>query len=47
MGKLSHKQGDRPRRYCYREGDLKITYREEDERWELYDLAKDPEERTT
>jgi arylsulfatase A-like enzyme len=46
VGKLSHriKDTDRPAYYC-RQGDLKIMYREEDERWELYDLAKDPAEK--
>jgi arylsulfatase A-like enzyme len=46
VGKLSHKikETDRPAYYC-RQGDLKITYREENDRWELYDLSKDPEER--
>ena len=45
MGKLSHKvkETDRPA-YFYREGDLKVTYRLEDQVWELYDLAADPAE---
>jgi arylsulfatase A-like enzyme len=46
VGKLSHKvkETDRPAFYC-REGSLKVTYRQEEERWELYDLAADPQER--
>ena len=30
--------------FFYREGDVKIIYREEDQSWELYDLEKDPKE---
>ncbi len=46
VGKLSHriKETDRPVYFC-REGGLKIIYREEEERWELYDLKQDPEEK--
>lgn len=38
------KDTDRPV-CCYREGDLKVSHRAEDDRWELYDLAADPAER--
>jgi len=46
VGKLAHrvKETDRPAFY-YREGSLKIMYRQEEDRWELYDLTEDPEER--
>jgi arylsulfatase A-like enzyme len=30
--------------FFYREGDLKVIYREKDDSWELYDLKKDPKE---
>jgi len=30
--------------YYYREGDLKMIYRERDDSWELYDLKADPKE---
>lgn len=45
VGKLSHriKETDRPVYFC-REGRLKAIYREEDDRWELYDLSEDPGE---
>ncbi len=45
IGKLSHKikETDRPA-YYYREKNLKIMYREEDDRWEIYDLSTDPSE---
>jgi hypothetical protein len=45
IGKLSHKikESDRPAFY-YREGELKVMYRQEEDCWELYDLAADPEE---
>jgi arylsulfatase A-like enzyme len=43
IGKLSHKikPTDRPAFY-YRDRALKVMYRQEDERWELYDIAADP-----
>lgn len=46
IGKLSHrvKETDRPAFY-YREGALKVMYRQEEDRWELYDLDKDPGEK--
>lgn len=45
IGKLSHKikETDRPA-YYYRNRDFKIMYREEDDRWELYDMQSDPQE---
>ena len=45
LGKLTHrpKPTDRPAFY-YREGDLKIMYRAEEDRWEMYDLGSDPGE---
>ncbi len=30
--------------FFYREGDMKVIYREKDDAWELYDLAADPRE---
>lgn len=56
MNKQSHREsrstryprtfgkGDEKEVHYYREGDLKIIYRERDASWELYDLASDPEE---
>ena len=46
IGKLSHKikETDRPA-FFYREGALKVTYRQEEDLWELYDLEADPGER--
>jgi arylsulfatase A-like enzyme len=45
IGKLSHKvkETDRPAFY-YRQGAMKIMYRLEEDRWELYDLEADPAE---
>jgi arylsulfatase A-like enzyme len=45
VGKLSHriKDTDRPT-YFYREGDLKVIYRAEEDSWEMYDLQADPAE---
>ena len=45
VGKLKHKikPTDKPAYYC-KENDHKITYRLEDDKWELYDLANDPSE---
>ena len=47
VGKLSHrvKETDRPAYFC-REGRLKVTYREEEDRWALFDLVDDPGEKT-
>jgi len=30
--------------FFYRDGDLKIIYREKENSWELYDLREDPED---
>lgn len=45
IGKLQHKvlPSDRPV-YFYQEENLRITYRVEDDRWELYDLESDANE---
>ena len=32
--------------YCYREDDVKIIYYQDGESWEIYDLEKDPEEKS-
>lgn len=40
----SFEKGDEKEVHYYREGDLKIIYRERDDSWELYDLGSDPEE---
>jgi len=46
IGKLKHKiqPADRPAYYC-REKDMKVMYRVEDDKWELYDLKNDPAEK--
>ncbi len=41
----SHEKGDEKEVHYYREGDLKIIYRETDNSWELYDFESDPKER--
>jgi arylsulfatase A-like enzyme len=38
-------KGDEFPIYYYREGDLKIIYRERNDSWEVYDLEKDPGEK--
>ena len=45
IGKLAHRvqATDRPV-YFYREDDLKIIYRVEDDSWQMYDLRVDPQE---
>jgi arylsulfatase A-like enzyme len=45
IGRLGHrvKDTDQPV-YFYRENDLKIIYRVEEDSWEIYDLQADPEE---
>jgi arylsulfatase A-like enzyme len=45
VGKLSHKikETDRPV-YFYRENDIKVIYRVEEDSWEMYDIAVDPGE---
>lgn len=40
----SHEKGEEKEVHYYREGDLKIIYREKGEVWELYDLRTDPGE---
>ena len=40
----SHEKGEEKGVHYYREGDLKMIYRERDDVWELYDLASDPRE---
>jgi len=47
VGKLAHriKNTDRPA-YFYREDNLKIIYRAEEDRWQMYDLSTDPKEQT-
>lgn len=46
IGKLTHKiqQANKPT-YFYREGDLKVIYRVEENSWQMYDLQADPEEK--
>ncbi len=46
IGKLSHKvkETDKPAYYCVNDN-FKIMYREEDEKWEMYDLEEDPKEK--
>lgn len=46
IGKLAHKVKDTDRpSYFYREGSLKVIYRQEEDRWELFDLEQDPREK--
>ena len=40
----SQEKGDKKEIHYYREGDLKIIYRERDDSWELYNLKADPKE---
>jgi arylsulfatase A-like enzyme len=40
----SHENGEEREIHYYREGDLKIIYRERDDSWELYNLKVDPKE---
>jgi len=42
----SHEKGEEKETHYYREGDLKIIYRERGDCWELYDLKNDPKELT-
>lgn len=42
----SKEKGEEKEIHYYREGDLKIIYRERDDSWELYDLMADPKEVT-
>lgn len=41
----NHEKGDEKEVHYYREGDLKIIYREFDDTWQLYNLKDDPEEK--
>lgn len=41
----SHEKGEEREIHYYREGDLKIIYKERDDYWEFYDLKSDPMER--
>ncbi len=41
----SHEKGDEKEVHYYREGDLKIIYREATDSWELYDCKTDPQEK--
>ncbi len=46
IGKLQHKVRETDRSVTfYQEENVRISYRAEDERWEMYDLAADPEEK--
>lgn len=46
IGKLSRKVKDTDKpTYFYREGDLKVIYRQEEDQWQMYDLDSDPQER--
>jgi arylsulfatase A-like enzyme len=40
----SQEKGEEKEVHYYREGDLKMIYRERDDSWELYDLKADPKE---
>lgn len=40
----SQEKGEEREVHYYREGDLKIIYREREDNWELYDLGRDPRE---
>ncbi len=40
----SDEKGEEKEVHYYREGDLKMIYRERDDSWELYDLERDPKE---
>lgn len=43
IGKLQHKMKDIDKPvYYFRKKDLKVIYREEDDKWEMYDLESDP-----
>jgi len=45
IGKLGHRVKDSDRQvYFYRENDLKIIYRAEEDTWKMYDLQADPQE---
>jgi len=40
----NHEKGDEKEVHYYREGDLKLIYRETNDSWELYNLKEDPRE---
>lgn len=40
----AHEKGNEPEVHMYREGNLKIIYRQADDSWQLYDLKEDPKE---
>jgi arylsulfatase A-like enzyme len=40
----AHEQGNEPEVHMYREGDLKIIYRQGEDSWQLYNLKDDPKE---
>lgn len=40
----AHEKGNEPEVHMYREGDLKIIFRQEDDSWQLYNLREDPKE---
>ncbi len=42
----SQEKGEEKEVHYYREGNLKIIYRERDDSWELYDLESDPKEQS-
>ena len=44
QGPLWQEKGGEKEVHYYREGDLKIIYREREDSWELYDLKSDPKE---
>ena len=41
----SREKGDEKEVHYFRKGDLKIIYRETNDRWELYDCKSDPQEK--
>lgn len=46
LSKCGHREtGNEKPVYMYREDDLKIIYRQGEDRWEMYDLKRDPAER--
>jgi arylsulfatase A-like enzyme len=40
----AHEKGNEPEVHMYREGNLKIIYRQGEDSWQLYDLKEDPKE---
>ena len=46
MGKIGNKEKDTDKPiYYYRENDMKIIFREDNNSWEIYDLKRDPDEK--